>query len=419
MVSAGDDDLTTAPAIVMVASAMRPSSLVVPAPAELGRLLRAAGTTHELADERLSRDHATVRWERGTWVIRDLESRNGTFVGGERIGGEVKRRGEVVLRLGHTLFVLVPDGRGHPAPPAGDLVIGPELRRAYDRLHALAPGGRLLVEGGEGSGKQLAARAFHEAGPRASGPFVMVRCGAISGVADRLLFGYRRGVVETIGQLQLAQGGTLYLAELGMLDPVAQGALLKRLATDLDCNLVCSGHDLRAAVAEGRLRGELLERLAPVSISIPPLWTRRVDLARLVQLEVAEQATEQGVDLAVHSRFLEACVLRPWPGNARELRAAVRYAIARALADDRRTVIRVDDLLASAGLPPGATSAETAVERRGSSGQGRLGRANLIAAMVGANNVLTVAARSLGIHRSQLTKLLEEHDIPYEGTHED
>jgi DNA-binding NtrC family response regulator len=418
VVSAGDDDLTAAPAIVMVASSRQPTALVLSATAALGRVITAGGVTHELADERMSRDHATVRWERGSWVIGDLDSRNGTFVNGERIAGEVKRRGDVIVRLGHTVFVLVGDGRGHPAADANAVVIGPELGRVYHQIAKLAAGGKLLVQGATGSGKQLAARAFHDASPRAGGPFVPVICSGIPGVAERLLFGGKKGFVETIGQLQLARGGTLYLAELAELDPTAQGALIKLFdAGTADCNLVCSGHDLRTAVADGKLRGDLLERLTAVSVTIPLLRMRRVDLARLIQLELAEVAAQQRCKLEAHPRLMETCLLRPWPGNVRELRAAVRLAATRAIAD-RRELVKSDDLLDTAGLPPGASSAETAVERK--SGQGELSRANLIAAMTRANNVLAAAARALGLHRSQLAKLLEENHIPYEGlAHDD
>src|SRR5438046_877554 len=98
----------------MVANGFAPASLVLPSSAELGRKITASGATHEIADERMSRDHAKVRWERGTWVIDDLDSRNGTFIDGERIAGQVRRRGDVIVRLGHTVFILLADGRGQP-----------------------------------------------------------------------------------------------------------------------------------------------------------------------------------------------------------------------------------------------------------------------------------------------------------------
>jgi DNA-binding NtrC family response regulator len=410
------DEVTAAPAIVMVASGMSPTSLVLPSTATLGRTITAAGATYEVADERMSRDHASVRWDRGTWMVNDLDSRNGTFVNGERIAGEVKRRGDVIVRVGHTVFVLLADGRGHPASE-GPAVVGPELGGVYEQMRrfAVAGSGLLLVQGAPGSGKQLAARTFHEAGPRAAGPFVTLSCGAIHGVAERLLFGGKKGVVETIGHLQMARGGTLYLAEIGELDPAAQAGLIKlleaRAATGaVDCGIVCGGYELRTAVVDGLLREELFDRLATAAIMVPPLRARRVDLARLMQLEVNDVSAQHQLSMKLHPKLMEACLLRPWPGNVRELRAAIRHAATRAIAD-HRDILKADDLLDTAGLPPGATSAETAVERKGPQ---ELGRASLIEAMSRANNVVTAAARSLRIHRSQLTKLLEEHAIAFD-----
>src|SRR5690242_21565235 len=139
----------------MVATGPQPASLVLPVPAELGRRIAAAGRTHEVDDERMSRDHALVTTERGLWLISDRDSRNGTFVDGERVHGEVRRRGEVVMRLGHTVFELLPDGRGHgparAADPPKDQVVCPELSRVYDQIRRHAASDTLLLHGESGS----------------------------------------------------------------------------------------------------------------------------------------------------------------------------------------------------------------------------------------------------------------------------
>src|SRR5207237_537038 len=130
----------------------------------LGRRIAAAGHAHEVNDERMSRDHATVTRDRDAWVITDLDSRNGTYVDGERITGMTKRRGDangdVVVRLGQSVFVLLADARGQPAAD-GDIVIGPELARAYEQIRRHASSDTLLVHGESGSGKELAARLYH------------------------------------------------------------------------------------------------------------------------------------------------------------------------------------------------------------------------------------------------------------------
>lgn len=413
----GSNDDASEPAIVLIAGTAPP--VLLPPDADLGRVIKTAGATRDIADERMSHKHATVRWAVGGWTIRDLDSRNGTYVNGERIHGEVKRRGDVLVRLGHTIFVLVADGRGRgsdgPATP-DDTVVGPELARVYDQIRTLAGGGVLLIQGGTGSGKQVAARVYHAASPHA-GPFNAVACHALQGVAERLIFGGKKGVVDMIGHLQMARGGTLYLAGIADLDPAAQVSLHKLLVArdpnTIDTNIVCSSYDLRLAVADGKVREDLAAELSKVAVTLPPLRTRRVDLIRLIYLEAAEAGRSKGAEVELHARFIEACANRPWPGNVRELRAAVRHAVTRALAD-QRTVVRPEDLLDTAGLPPGASSAETAVERKSGAGIQTHSPEALAAALERSGRSLSVAARTLNLHRTQLAKLLDDAGIPYD-----
>jgi DNA-binding NtrC family response regulator len=388
-------------------------------------MISAAGGVHEVADERMSRDHAKVQWDRGAWIIEDLESRNGTFVNGERIHGQVRRRGDVILRLGHTVFVLLADGRGQPGATHDQLVVGPELARVLDQVKRLArTGSTLLLQGEPGTGKDTVARLYHASGPRAAGPFVAVSCKAIIGVADRLLFGGKKGVVETIGHFQMARGGTLYLSGISDLDQTAQAALVRLLDVrdaappgEADVGIVCGGHLLRVAVGDGKLREDLFKRLLETSVQLPSLRARRIDLIRLVQREVAAVGGESNVKLGSHPKLLEACALRPWPGNVRELRTAVRQAAAKALGDQRE-IVRNEDLLDTAGMPSGASGgAETAVERKSSPEQ--IDKAAVIAAMERTNGVLVAAARALGIHKNALLKLLDEHGLAYETAIED
>ncbi|MGN6110400.1 MAG: sigma 54-interacting transcriptional regulator [Kofleriaceae bacterium] len=417
------------PVIVVVATGSEPRSLVLPVPAELGRRVVAGRRTHEISDDRMSRDHATVRWDAsGGWRIADLESRNGTFVDGERIRGEVRRRGDVVVRLGHTVFVLLADGRGHEATGPRDRdgdrdVVGPELARAYDQIRRHAADDTLLIHGESGSGKELAARLYHAAGPRHGGPFVAINCAAIpEGVAERLLFGARKGAfsgaVEAVGHFQSAAGGTLFLDEVADLDPAVQAKLLRAIetrevvpvgattGTAIELGIVAASHrELRAAVAERRFRDDLYYRLARTTVHLPPLRARRVDIARLVRRELA--AIDRG--LAPHAKLIEACCVRPWPGNVRELQAAVRQAAIDARAAGR-DLVRVEDLAATAGLPVAAP--EPASEPpRAATAPGELDRDEVIAALARANGVVSVAARALGLHRTQLYRLMERHGI--------
>jgi transcriptional regulator with PAS, ATPase and Fis domain len=408
------------PGIVVVATGPKPLALALDVPAELGRKVVAGKQTHEIDDERMSRDHATVRWDRGSWVIADRESRNGTWVEGERISGEIRRRGDTVLRLGHTIFILLTDMRGHPARE-GEQVIGPELDRTFEQIRRNAMVDTLLVHGESGSGKELAARLYHDAGPRRKGPFVAVNCAAIpEGVAERLLFGAKKGAfsgaIEALGHFQMAEGGTLFLDEIADLDPAVQAKLLRVLETrevvpvgatngvTIDTGVVAASHrELRLEVAERRFRDDLYYRLARVTVFLPPLRERKVDLARLVQREIADVDPKLGA----HARLVEACCIRPWPGNVRELRAAVRQAASTALAAGRDTV-RVEDLAPTAGMPVGST-APTVVDRKQAAVD--TSKEAVVAALEKANGVVSSAARSLGLHRTQLYRLMEKYGL--------
>ena len=425
------EDAAPDPAIVMVASGSSAASLVLPAPAELGRRIAAGDHSREVDDERMSRDHAAVSFERGVWVIADRDSRNGTFVDGERVHGEVRRRGDVVLRLGHTVFVLLADGRGHgperAADPPEDQVVGPELARVYDQVRRHAASDTLLLHGESGSGKELAARLYHEAGPRAGGRFEPINCAAIpEGVAERLLFGSKKGAfsgaIDAPGHFQTAHGGTLFLDEIADLDPAVQAKLLRVIetrevvpvgathGTSVDIGIVAASHrDLRQAVAERRFRDDLYFRLALATVHLPPLRARKVDIARLVQREVAGTSRK----VAPHARLIEACCVRPWPGNIRELRSAVRQAAAEALAAGR-DVVRVEDLAATAGMPLVSAASDPGAgpgSERPRVVAGEIDREAVAAALARASNVVSVAARALGVHRTQLYRLMEKYGI--------
>ena len=431
------------PGVVVVATGTTPMALALPVPVELGRVVSAEGVKHEIADDRMSREHAVVRRDRGTWAIADKESRNGTFVNTERIGVEVRRRGDCVVRCGHTVFVLLEDMRGHDAPrvDAGEQVIGPELARAFVEIErAAGAGDTLLVHGESGSGKESAARLFHDKGPRRGGPFVAVNCAAIpEGVAERLLFGAKKvafsGAIDAFGYFQQAAGGTLFLDEIADLDPSVQAKLLRAIETreilplgasapaKLDLGIVAASHrELRGAVADRRFRDDLYDRLGRVTVRLPPLRERKVDIARLVQREVARAGAEGSANadaakLAVHPRLVETCCARPWPGNVRELIAAVREAITKARAAGRDTV-RAEDLAETAGQPMGSAADETNLEKPGKASPGELDRATVIAALAGANGVVAAAARALGLHRTQLYRLMEKLGIARDGAAE-
>ena len=423
----------SAPAIVMIASGTTQHAVGF-APVgvvQLGRRITSGEFTAEIDDERVSREHATVEWQAGGgWRIVDLDSRNGTFVDGARLAGEIKRDGDVVLRVGHTVFVLVRDGRGHLAPrDDGEAVIGPELARTYDaiRRNATHESDTLLVHGESGSGKELAARLYHDT-RTPDGPFVAVNCATIpEGVAERLLFGSKRGAfsgaIDAVGYIQSAHGGTLFLDEIAELEPAVQAKLLRVLETRevvpvgatspvaVQIGVVAASHrELRSAIVDKQFRDDLYYRLARVVIHLPPLRARKIDAARLAVRELA------AVDrrLSAHAKLIEACCVRAWPGNVRELRAAVGQAAREALAGGR-DVVRVTDLPPHAGMVAGTPAEPHATEiEPAPTTTPTLDKASVQAAIASADGVLSVAARTLGLHRTQLYRLMEKLGISRE-----
>jgi transcriptional regulator with PAS, ATPase and Fis domain len=371
-----------------------------------------------LADNLVSRRHVQVSHEDGRFAVGDLGSRNGTFVDGHRVTSG-RFEGTCVLRVGHALFLLSQDAAQlatRSVKVEDGLVVGPTLADALDRVAQAARSSEtLLVTGETGSGKEIAARVFHQKSPRASGPFVAVNCAAIpEGVAERLLFGTKRGTysgahADADGYLQSASDGTLFLDELGELDPAVQAKLLRVIETRTVLPLgatraqpvslgICAATnaDLAAAVASDDFREDLYFRICRPEIRVPPLRERREEIPWLVREVVARISGK----LAPHSLLVETCLLRSWPGNVRELISDVSRAAHAALEAGRSTV-RAQD------LPEPALSGPSHGMKSAAGIDPQLARRTVEEE---SGNV-SAAARRLGLHRTQLRRLLKKIEL--------
>jgi hypothetical protein len=370
----------------------------------------------------LSRKHALVTFARGAFTVRDLGSRNGTFLDGVRLEGEAQKPGGGVLRVGDTLLLLRADVAPYEGADierrAGGVVLGPTARRAWDACERAARADETLhVTGETGAGKELAARWFHATGPRATGPFVPVNCAAIPpGLAERLLFGARRGAysgadADTEGYVQAADGGTLFLDEVAELPLDVQAKLLRVLESrevlalgavkpkKVTLGLVSATHgDLRARVAAGRFREDLYFRLGRPAVVLPSLRDRLEDVPHVVEGFV------RGVDasLAPHVSLVEAALLRPWPGNVRELAVEVAAA-SRAARDEGAGLVEARHLGPHAGLPMAAAPGEEEREPRTDEAIEQALRRH------GGN--VSAAARALGMHRTQVRRWLAKKGV--------
>jgi DNA-binding NtrC family response regulator len=211
----------------------------------------------------------------------------------------------------------------------------------YTRLALAAPtSAPVLVTGETGTGKELAARALHDASPRASEPFEIVDCGGMPAtLVESELFGHVRGAFtgaerDHDGAFARAHGGTLFLDELGELPLGLQPTLLRALAEGqvrriggsslehVDVRVVAAtNRDLRREVNAGHFRADLYYRLAVIEVKMPPLRERLEDLPILVPALLEAIARRRGLDAAFEpeAALLQALASHHWPGNVREL----------------------------------------------------------------------------------------------------
>jgi DNA-binding NtrC family response regulator len=293
-----------------------------------------------LPDDSVSRTHAAIRRDGERYRVLDLQSTAGTFLGGSRVSDAFLRPGDQ-LRLGNVELSFVPRDRQPELLPSEAERFGPVLGRslAMRRLFAVLErtadkAVTLLLHGETGTGKDLVARAIHEASPRREQPFVIVDCGALAAEQIELeLFGEsddagRRGAFE------LADGGTLLLDEVGELPAELQPKLLRVLETGrfrrlgsteeraVDVRTVAANvRDLREAVAAGTFREDLYFRLAVVSCELPPLRERREDIPTLIEL--FSRRLPPGMWRPPVPEAMARLVGHDWPGNVRELRNVV------------------------------------------------------------------------------------------------
>ncbi|MEZ4452987.1 MAG: sigma 54-interacting transcriptional regulator [Nannocystaceae bacterium] len=312
--------------------------------------------THEgcdfvLTDPTISRQHLEITLAPAGYVLTDLDSRNGTFLGDVRIREVIVER-PVKLTIGATTLHLQPlaDAVDLPLVAAdrfGPLLgRSPAMRRLFEVLTKIAPSdATVLLTGESGTGKEVAARAIHEASPRRDRPFVVVDCAGLPpSLIESELYGHVRGAFTGAarardGAFASADGGTLLLDELGELPLELQtrllGALERRQVQPIgadrpravDVRVIAATHrDLRKEVNRGAFRADLYFRLAVVQVHLPPLRERPEDVPVYVEAMLAEWA-EAGASAPIDAETLARLQSHPWPGNVRELRNTVERAL--------------------------------------------------------------------------------------------
>ena len=225
---------------------------------------------------------------------------------------------------------------------------GTRMKEVFQFLARAAPTeSTVLLEGESGTGKELAARALHRNSPRASKPFVAINCAAIpESLLETDLFGHERGAftgaaVQKKGRLEVADGGVVFLDEIGELAPALQVKLLRVLqerefervggthTIKIDVRLIAAtNRDLADAVRSGDFRQDLYYRLAVVRLTMPPLRERREDIPMLARHFLQKNARRSQLKPKPISReAMAALVHYEWPGNVRELENAIERAL--------------------------------------------------------------------------------------------
>lgn len=238
----------------------------------------------------------------------------------------------------------------------------------------------VLLSGETGTGKDLAARLIHAHGPRREGPFVTTNLGGLAaGLVESELFGHVRGgftgaTSDRAGLFEAAEGGTIFLDEVGEASPDVQVRLLRVLENrevvrvgstqliPLNVRVIAaSNRDLAAAVTAGSFREDLYHRLAGFPIRLPPLAERTSDIPPLVAHFVHAAGVTPSPD--VDHTFLESCTKRTWPGNVRQLKRAVEYALVVSRGSRLRAEHLPTETVTAAELTRQSLSLEEAIRR--------------------------------------------------------
>lgn len=321
------------------------------------------------------------------------------------------------------LFELQSENRRLQAMHQPDALSGlmtrdPEMLRICRMIEKVASSNATVMLLGEsGTGKELLARGLHQSSPRRAEKFVAINCAAIpENLLESELFGFEKGAFTgaaktTLGKIEMANGGTLMLDEIGDLPFPLQAKLLRflqertiervggRQEIAVDVRIVCATHqDLNALSKEGRFREDLYYRLAEIVVTIPPLRVRVGDATLLAHAFVRRFAQEQNRSaMTLSDDAVRAIEQHPWPGNIRELENCIRRA---AIMADGSQISSEDVGLGNTGLDEADNSLDLRVVRDNAE------KRAVIAALGRVNGNMARAAELLGVSRPTLYDLM-------------
>jgi DNA-binding NtrC family response regulator len=285
----------------------------------------------------------------------------------------------------------------------------------------------VLVTGESGTGKELIAEAIHRNSRRQGGPFVKVNLGGISSTLfESEMFGHVKGAftdarADRKGRFELADGGTIFLDEIGEIDPPAQVKLLRVLqdrsyevlgssvTRTVDVRVVsATNRDLASLVAQGQFREDLLYRLNLIAMRLPALRERRGDVPLLARhfLDLSTRTYRRG-PIAITDRALSWLQDQPWPGNIRQLKQTIERAVL-VIDGDR---LDVGDLVALSGLEEREARGGTALPSPGTMTLDEMEKAMIVKCMGHYEGNVTKVAEALGLSRAALYRRFEKYGL--------
>jgi two-component system response regulator AtoC len=326
------------------------------------------------------------------------------------------------------------DRKSVPIDTSGIIVKNTAMKEVMATVKRLAGSTiGVLINGETGSGKEVIAQAIHDGGPRKKAPLRAINCAAIpQTLLESVLFGHEQGAFTgadkaTGGIFEQANGGTVFLDEIGELAPSAQAALLRVLEThrvmrvgghkeiEVDVRVIAATHrDLEAMVEAGRFRQDLLYRLNTMTLRIPPLRERVDEIKPLAERFLKDASSKAGAKVrSIDAKALEALEAYAWPGNVRELRNVIERAVVLAEGGS----IQLADLTEKVR---GGTRAHTSVEPESVEDQGsadyrervrKFETELIIRALHKANGNQTEAAKALNLPLRTLVHKIQTYGI--------
>jgi len=410
-----------------------------------------------LTDKSISATHFELSATEDGYLLRDLDSTNGTTYGGLRLK-EIWLKPGTTFKAGNTSLIFEPSDDFVEIPLSDSdrfgTVIGRSvaMREVFATLEKVAPSDlTVLIEGETGTGKERIAESIHQMSRRKHKPFVVLDCSSIPrDLMESTVFGHEKGsftgaVAQHRGAFEQATGGTIFMDEIGELDLALQPKLLrvlenrelKRVGGDKTIRvnvrvIAATNRDLRRMVTEGAFREDLYFRLSVIQLQIPPMRDRKEDVRLLVEhfLATLTDPDDDRPRPALDPAAMDHLIRYDWPGNVRELKNVMERAIS--LCDGgviHRHDLQLGGQLGRSAPAPEATASPTthapedpnqvrfAVALAGEYKDVKLvvldhfERAYITRIIEQHEGNISQASRAAGLTRYHLRELLKKHDL--------